>query len=216
MRVYHFLAARWAEDDLTRRRLKVSRFDDLNDPFELLALELRDREVRRAFQEMRQHVAERRGVLCFSCKWWNPLLWSHYGDKHRGACLGFDIPDKFIAKVHYDAKRLPDIVEDVIGGGPEAVALVTRLLATKFQDWKYEDEVRVYCDLEVQHRDAGFYFRNFDESLVLAEVILGPRYSGSKATVLKLACSFGNKVDVVQARLAFRSFRVVKDKRGVV
>ena len=38
-RVYHLLAKEWALDDLDRRRLKIARFDDLNDPFELLAVE---------------------------------------------------------------------------------------------------------------------------------------------------------------------------------
>jgi hypothetical protein len=35
MRLYHFLSATNALDDLTRRRIKLSQIDDLNDPFEL-------------------------------------------------------------------------------------------------------------------------------------------------------------------------------------
>jgi hypothetical protein len=46
MRVYNFLAAQWAEDDLAKNRIKISRFDDLNDPFELLAAQLRSRDPR--------------------------------------------------------------------------------------------------------------------------------------------------------------------------
>ena len=60
MPVYHFLAAHWAEDDLARSRLKISRFDDLNDPFELLAPELGDRTVREAFQAVRDDMCARR------------------------------------------------------------------------------------------------------------------------------------------------------------
>ena len=33
-----------------------------------------------------------RAILCFSRNWDNLLLWSHYGDRHMGVCLGFDIP----------------------------------------------------------------------------------------------------------------------------
>ena len=56
---------------MTRRRLKISRFDDLNDPFELLAPDLKDGEVRRSFLATRQRMSERRGVLCFSRNWRN-------------------------------------------------------------------------------------------------------------------------------------------------
>jgi len=33
------------------------------------------------------------GLLCFSRNWHNPVLWSHYADKHRGICPGFDADD---------------------------------------------------------------------------------------------------------------------------
>ena len=35
MRLYHFLSAENALDDLTNRRIKLSQIDDLNNPFEL-------------------------------------------------------------------------------------------------------------------------------------------------------------------------------------
>ncbi len=25
--------------------------------------------------------------------WSNPVIWAHYGDKHRGLCLGFEVPE---------------------------------------------------------------------------------------------------------------------------
>jgi hypothetical protein len=56
----HFITAAWAEDDLARRRLKISRFDDLDDPFELLAAELRDPAIRRSSQAIRTYMSERR------------------------------------------------------------------------------------------------------------------------------------------------------------
>jgi len=56
MKVCHFLSARWAEDDLARQRLKISRFDDLNDPFELLSPNLKDPAIRQSFLATRLHV----------------------------------------------------------------------------------------------------------------------------------------------------------------
>jgi hypothetical protein len=35
MRLYHYLEANWALDDIRRRRLKVSYIPNMNDPYEL-------------------------------------------------------------------------------------------------------------------------------------------------------------------------------------
>lgn len=40
MRVYHFLDRKYGLDDIRRRRLKIATLDDLNDPFEMLAMTL--------------------------------------------------------------------------------------------------------------------------------------------------------------------------------
>lgn len=49
MRVYHLSEARYALSGIALRRIKISRFSDLNGPFELLGANLNDKEVRRAF-----------------------------------------------------------------------------------------------------------------------------------------------------------------------
>lgn len=101
MRVYNSLAAQWAERrSRAKGRIKISRFDDLNDPFELLAAQLRSKDVRKAFGALRDHMCANRGVLCFSRGWHNPLLWSHYGDKHRGICLGSMCPMRISSMFH--------------------------------------------------------------------------------------------------------------------
>ena len=158
---------------MARRRIKISRFDDLNDPFELMAVELKDKAVRKAFQAVRDHMCANRGVICFSRGWHNPLLWSHYAEKHHGVCFGFELPDVNITSVLYDPKRL--------------LAAAT-----------------------------GHYFKDFGADMVLREVILGPRYSGSASPIAALARACGRRVSIIHSRLAFKSFRVVRDKSRVV
>jgi hypothetical protein len=41
LRVYHFTSAEFAKDDIVHRRVKVARISELNDPFEFLALQVR-------------------------------------------------------------------------------------------------------------------------------------------------------------------------------
>ena len=93
---------------------------------------------------------------------------------------------------------------------------MTRLLATKFRDWKYEDEVRVYTDLKDADAATGHYFKDFGGDLALKEVILGPRYAGSAAKIAALARACVAGVSLIRARLAFKTFRVVPNELGVV
>ncbi|NKK82626.1 DUF2971 domain-containing protein [Rhizobium leguminosarum bv. viciae] len=45
------------------------------------------------------------GLLCMSTTWQEPLLWSHYADKHKGMCLGFDVDDTHWEPARYRAAR---------------------------------------------------------------------------------------------------------------
>ena len=82
-------------------------FADLNDPFELLSVELPDPVTRRCFAAWRTKALAEYGVLCFGRSRRSPVLWSHYADKHRGICLGFDVPDSLLQGVTYLKKRVP-------------------------------------------------------------------------------------------------------------
>lgn len=95
-RAYHFISLQHGLDDLRRQHLKISRLDDLNDPFELWAIAQPDRRVRQALKNTKDEMAQQCGLLCFSLDWHNPLLWSHYADRHRGIALGFDIDDQIL------------------------------------------------------------------------------------------------------------------------
>lgn len=77
MRVYHFLNSKWGIEAIKKRRLKVSRIDDLNDPFELLSPELSDETFRKALPKVKKAISDFQGLHCFSKRWTNPVLWSH-------------------------------------------------------------------------------------------------------------------------------------------
>jgi hypothetical protein len=83
-RRYYYCKASHALDDVTRQRIKVALYPDLNDPFELLACELSDPTRRAVFQATKNYLASTTGLICFSRSWRSLLMWSHYADKHRG------------------------------------------------------------------------------------------------------------------------------------
>ena len=63
MRVYHFLNADHGLDDLRRRRLRISRIIELNDPFEFLGVDLSDRTFRQAFWETKRQLSKTKALF---------------------------------------------------------------------------------------------------------------------------------------------------------
>jgi len=92
MRVYYLTKKEYALSNLENNRLKISRLDDLNDPFELMGLALKNKAARKDFANFKRQMNDNYGLICFCEKWNNPVLWAHYGDKHRGIGFGFDVP----------------------------------------------------------------------------------------------------------------------------
>ena len=107
MRLYHFTNEKYGLEDLREKHLKVARISDLNDPTEFLAADLSNEEFRRATESMKESFSNDHGILCFSENWRSLMQWAHYADKHKGLCLGFDIPSHVLMKINYSEKRLP-------------------------------------------------------------------------------------------------------------
>ncbi len=212
MRLYYLSPAAFALSNIALRRLKISRFADLNDPFELLAANLENSIHRKAFADLKQKLNETRGLICFSKSWDNPLLWGHYAEKHTGIALGFEISDKLAVKVVYKSRR----VKLQVAPKTKAIQLdeekVRELLSTKFKDWEYEHEYRVFVQLDLATREAGAFFKDFSEDLSLMEVVLGPRCELPIERVRQLIETSYPKVIVRKARMGFREFRVVEDR----
>lgn len=213
MRVYYLTSAPFALSNLSLRRLKISRFGDLNDPFELLAANLENPDHRKAFAATKRQINETKGLICFSRTWSNPLLWGHYAEKHAGIALGFDIPDCLLSEVLYASGRVRIEVDVTTNKLKLGEALVNRLLRTKFEDWKYEEEYRLFVQLDPATKESGLYFMDFSADLRLMEVILGPKCELPIDRIRSLLQADLRHVQVLKARMAFRSFRVVQDRR---
>lgn len=214
MRVYYLTGSQVALSNLALRRLRVSRFSDLNDPFELLAVDLAKKEHRTALRKTKERIDQKRGLICFTKYWHNPLVWGHYAEKHTGMCLGFDIPDQMLVPVIY-AERPSKIRIDSKTNTPVlSEQVMNRLLRTKFADWKYEEEVRLFVELGEHPKESGSYFYSFSDRLVLREIILGPRCEIPLAKLRELVTPFEQPVQVIKSRIAFSSFRVVENRNA--
>jgi len=212
MRLYYFVSANYGIENIIKRRLKVARMNDLNDPFEFMCVDMSDHEIRRAFNKTLSDLSETKGVLCFSKAWDNPVLWSHYADKHKGICLGIEVPDKFAITVNYEPKRLQVDIRKDFKDGEIGQEMMLRVLATKFEGWKYEDEVRVFVNLEESDGTTGLYYKDFGKDLLLKEVIIGPKCHFNVSDLKNILTKYKEEVKIIPSRLAFRSYKVIERK----
>jgi len=214
MRVYHFVNSEFGLEDLRKRRLKIATLNELNDPFELFGVSLGDSTLRDAFSKMKNQLASNRGLLCFSRNWQNPVQWSHYAAKHTGICLGFDIPDEHLGAVNYSRKRLVVAAEKFQHAAEIDIETLTRFLFTKYSHWKYENEMRSFVTLDEKDPDTNLYFCEFSDSLRLSTVIVGAQSSITRIALNEALGELSKDVKTFKARLAFNSFRVVRQRNS--
>lgn len=203
MRVYHFLNEQFGLKDLKERRLKVARIMELNDPFEFLGVDLTNKDFRSVLRKTKSELSKTNGLLCFSKNWKNPLLWGHYADKHKGICLGFDVPNAHLSEIKYirDRPPIPEVIDE---------PFMKKLLLSKFEHWQYEEEYRVYVSLTDEID--GHYYANFSDTLKLKQVIVGDQSRITRAQVTEALGDSAKYVEAFKARAAFRSFEVVPQK----
>jgi hypothetical protein len=213
MRLYYLTGQKWGPVILRDRRLKISRLEELNDPFELLGASIGEAQMRWIMETLHEHWAETLGMICLSDNWQSPVMWAHYGQKHHGVCLGFDVSDRpeLISKIDYAPDRLRHVLQqsDRLLGVNEA--LLVQILRTKYQDWSYEHEYRLFTDLRDRDPDGNYYF-DFGPDVVLREVILGARCELTSQSVASEIKNSPASVEVFKARPAFDSFRIVRDE----
>lgn len=210
--VFKFLNADHAIEDLRHRRLKVSEYTDMNDPFELRGFLVGDDSLQLAMQKV---LPSQFGALCFSRTWSNPLLWSHYANKHKGICLGFDLPDSVEAYeptyVNSIETYRGDLAAVLAGTDPDKYGkLLRKVLLHKYEAWRYEDEIRLMVALDT--RDGEHAFRSFDEEqLMPREVIIGARYPAKDVEQVRAAVTgYSDSPRIYRAALRSDRFEMSK------
>jgi hypothetical protein len=160
-----------------------------------------------------------KGVVCFSGDWTNPVIWAHYSNKHRGLCLGFEIPEVKGDPANDETdhvKYVPELLQFPSNfwhmSDSERTAFVRTVLFTKFKHWEYEKEIRVWGSL--QNEENGLNFVAFGENMRLTEVIIGQKCSLSKAEIVLALGSLAREVKINKARAAYDKFEMVEDEQG--
>lgn len=175
------------ESIVQQQKIYAPKFLQLNDPFEgnLLAInhpnitELYDHDDVELFSEQLHLLdkewlekLDRHRVLSVCTDsggqkdkgWKNPLMWSHYADKHTGVCFEITFnPDNLPIKMKY-LKNTKELSK-YIGSSRSPL----KALNAKFDCWKYENEYRLvvsesteYIPIKISEIILGFNMSRID------------------------------------------------------
>ena len=104
---------------------------------------------------LRMHIQEEllrqfdKGIVSLAAQASCPLMWSHYGDEHRGMCIGYSVPNNAscgLHKVKYGVSRLVQaskVAAMVDGNDLAQKEVFEAVLLQKSENWKYEQEWRL-------------------------------------------------------------------------
>lgn len=116
IKLYKFVDSRYGLWDLCERKIKISRLEDLNDPFELKVVRTPWPEINQIFEDLRIDFSKKYGLLCFCKDWRSQVLWAHYAENHQGLCFGFEICKdnvrevKYVEKPNYDDPHFKTLI----------------------------------------------------------------------------------------------------------
>lgn len=144
----------------------------------------------------------RSGVFCMNTNPWNPLVWAHYADCHRGVAFQFSVhPGSqhrlgICMEVDYSATRTPIRILEM---NPYRILEVS--LFQKALDWQYEHEWRCVLRNQIGHIE-------FNPS-TLTGIVIGARVSARVKHLIRRAVDRWLPDTIVyEARLATETFDI--------
>lgn len=122
-------------------------------------------ELAKIVRAAKAEVLNETGVMCLARTFDNVLMWSHYGEEHKGLVIEFDLeedPDFFVEPVNV----VYSVDYEPTNYLADPHASVKRIISTKSKAWEYEGEVRV-----MKHTTGAIAFK----SNAIKRVIFGCR-----------------------------------------
>lgn len=168
--------------------------------------------IRKSYYDVLKDNAERNKISCFSKSHKEILMWSHYGEKHAGICIGIEVE-----KVKNKAGLIEIDYVDSFNVLPyrssekycsENRDALEHLIKVKSSSWKYEEEIRwlIYGEREL------WSFQDLGE-IVIKEVIFGLKVSFEKVKnkIKELQLYGYENVNFYQMKSVPNEFRIEKE-----
>jgi len=187
---------------------KIGRLRELNDPLDcqpsiiFAGDKKQDAESTKGWLEQIQNEY---GVLCYSAKITDPVIWSHYADRHTGIALGFEA-DYSVANyevMKYQNSRRKITLKEITRTSlfPTRAQYIANTISKGFtvkaESWGYEEEYRSFIELDrCEMRGTHYFFPIRKEHL--KQVVLGVNCSLSKEDIFRVLVrgGYSPKVEV--------------------
>lgn len=214
MRLYHMTSLKTAINFiLPERRMRLSRFETLNDPFELKSIKFEGPRGRHILKKVLEHFNDNVGLLCMVKHWESPIMWAHYTENHHGVCLGFDVTEEDMpTQIKYTAERTTHILDETDPHGGVTFAMMKALTTTKSIGWSYEEEWRLLANLTEPDPINGCFYLPFSKTFALREIILGSRCVAPIGSFRKHLGPVDQPVTIIRSRPAFEAFTMVRQQ----
>ena len=155
IKLYKFVNLRYGLWDLCERKIKISRLENLNDPFELRVIRSSLPIINQLLEYLRIEFSKKYGLLCFCEDWRSPVLWAHYSENHQGLCFGFEVFKDNVAKVKYKNKPInaDSYFEDLIAICDEQIKKISDEIDKTKSPKEFELAIReVFAQVLVDNR----------------------------------------------------------------
>ena len=155
--------------------------------------------------ELREHYS--RGVFCFSKDGKNMLMWSHYGDEHKGICIGYSNDRKPTPNIRpviygkYGVIKTSSLYKAVVKNDKdEQTTIENEILLKKSSAWRYEKEYRLISSTGLQ-----------DSPLKLEEITFGLRCPDEvRHTIIKMMEGRRQEIKYYEMVLTHKSANLIK------
>jgi len=189
---YRYLRDEAAIKTIEARAFRVSRLLELNDPFEWHigfegAPPGREEEYEKVLMDgLREQANRDVGIICFSKKINDPVLWSHYTNIHRGIAfaINMDVNPHLTPSLHQVVYDKPPVVIPIQRhkqmSKNEKLELIRDLGKQKSSSWRYEQEFRLVMALKECRPSGGSYLWDKMPPSFITHAIIGFRSSVSE------------------------------------
>lgn len=211
MQLYYYTKLQYGLASVRDKRIKISLYESLNDPFDFLGVATDSKDQQRELKTLRDELSAKFGIICLSETWKEPLMWGHYAESHKGICLGFEVRAAPYKKIDYRAVR-PKLLDF----GKNSVSELTEsdkaeIAFRKFNHWSYEREWRRIVDLGRADFVDGNHYLPFDQTMVLKTILFGSRSNITKGRIEQIALNHP-EVKIAITSPATTAFDIVIDK----
>lgn len=240
----HKNKAKYLKIKIKNKIKKRNEFEYINDVDSLIEL-LNDDDYKKISKELRnkydeeikkvqRHSREEMLITCFSERNNSILMWSHYGNLHKGVCLEFenDINPLYIVnysnekpkfnielatKIVIDAKlkhKKPSLNDNLREN-------IISLFKTKSKDWEYEKEVRFITNVdEVRKGLSIFAYQNVSDGKYYCNCTVKKIYIGVKANGEQLnrliQMALNRNIPIVYMKEDEKDYSIIEDTKREV